>query len=140
MSSENKTQPTEADVIEFINQVENAQRREDALVLLDMFKDITGEQPVLWGSSIIGFGTYTYALASGKKQAFMRSGFSPRKQNLSVYVGAGMAEKPELMENLGKHKTSKACLYINKLADVDLAVLASIIKSDIAVMNLRYPE
>lgn len=138
--SELKTRPTDAAVADFIQSVENKRRREDAWLLLKLFKSVTGKDPVMWGPSIIGYGTYTYTLANGKQNQFMRSGFSPRKQNMSVYVGAGMSENPQLLERLGKHKTSKACLYINKLDDIDLSVLEELIRADLAVMEQRYPE
>lgn len=138
--AEIKTKATPASAENFIESVENKRRREDAKVLLAMFSRITEQPPVMWGTSIIGYGTYVYQLADGSRNPFMRSGFSPRKQNLSIYVGAGMSEHPELLENLGKHKTSKACLYINKLADVDLNALEALIRADLAVMNQKYPE
>ena len=137
--AELKTKATTACVATFIDNIENSRRRQDALILLDMFKQITGMKPILWGDSIIGFGDYTYDLADGSQGNFFRLGFSPRKQNLSIYVGAAMSEHPELLKDLGKHKTSKACLYINKLADVDLSVLAQIIQAALDVMNERYP-
>lgn len=135
-----KTHPTDVSALDFVNAVENERRKADALVLLEMYKRITGQEPVMWGPSIIGYGTYTYTLANGKRNRFMRSGFSPRKQNMTVYVGAGIAENPQILERLGKHKTSKACLYVNKLDDVDLSVLEELIRADLAVMDKRYPD
>ncbi|GAB2701380.1 DUF1801 domain-containing protein [Aliiglaciecola aliphaticivorans] len=139
MASENKTQANDVDVVSFIHRIEATRRREDALVLLDIFKQVTGQNPTMWGSSIIGFGRYTYTLASGKQEQFLRSGFSPRKQNLSIYVGAFLSENNSLLDKLGKHKTSKACLYINTLADIDLQILKQIISSDLHIMDKRYP-
>lgn len=138
--SELKTRATKASVIDFINGVAHQGRREDAKVLLGLFSQITQTDAVLWGDSIVGFGAYTYELANGKKNKFLRSGFSPRKQYLSIYVGCGMAQRPELLDRLGKHKTSRACLYINKLADVDMTVLEQIIRADFTAMNQRYPQ
>jgi len=138
--AEIKTKATPASVDSFIDTIENSRRQEDAKVLLALYTKITGKPPVMWGGSIIGYGTYVYQLADGSQNPFMRSGFSPRKQNLSIYVGAGMSEYPELLENLGKHKTSKACLYINKLADVDMGALEAVIRADLAAMDQRYPE
>ena len=135
-----KTKATHESAEAFVDAVENNRRREDAKVLLSLFAKITGKPAVMWGPSIIGYGNYTYELADGSKAPFLRSGFSPRKQNLSIYVGAGMSANPELLKNLGKHKTSKACLYINKLADIDMDVLEAIIQADLAEMNKRYPE
>ncbi|MEP4892062.1 MAG: DUF1801 domain-containing protein [Aliiglaciecola sp.] len=139
MASKNKTQANDADVISFINSIENTRRREDGLALLEIYKQVTGQQPKMWGSSIIGFGRYTYTLASGKQEQFLRSGFSPRKQNLSIYVAAFLSENSTLLDSLGKHKTSKACLYINRLADVDLDILKQIIDQDLTIMDTRYP-
>ena len=138
--SEAKTKPSDKDVVAFIQSVENTRRREDAMVLLELYNKITGEAPVLWGDSIIGYGTYDYHYASGRSGSWMRSGFSPRKQSLTLYVMAGFSERPDLVEKLGKVKTSKACLYINKLADVDMDVLAELIQADLDVMNTRYPQ
>lgn len=138
--SENKTQATGVDPKGFIQGVENRRRREDAFVLLEMFNKITGWPPVVWGDSIIGYGQYTYRLANGKTSQFMRTGFSPRKQNLSLYIMSGMQAHDDLMAKLGKFKTSKACLYVNKLTDVDLTVLGQLIQADINEMAQKYPE
>lgn len=137
--SDNKAQATGADPKGFIQGVENRRRREDAFVLLEMFNGITGWPPVMWGDSIVGYGQYTYQLANGKSSQFMRTGFSPRKQNLSLYIMSGMNAHDELMSQLGKFKTSKACLYINKLADVDLSVLSQLIQADVDEMAKKYP-
>lgn len=138
--AELKTQPTSEDVLTFIASIDNEQRRKDAEAVLALYRDITGEEAVMWGPSIIGFGSYQYQNKDGKQHSFLRSGFSPRKQNMTVYVGAGMSEHPELLEGLGKHKTSKACLYFTKLSSVDQEKLIAIIKADLEVMNRRYPN
>lgn len=138
--SDIKTQPTAMAPEDFIASVEHQKRQADALVLLEMFNRVTELDAVMWGPSIIGYGTYTYALANGKSGIFMRTGFSPRKQNLSLYISSGMQAKPELAKKLGKHKTSKACLYINKLEDVDLDVLETLIAADMQAMTKKYPE
>ncbi|MFC3095428.1 DUF1801 domain-containing protein [Alteromonas sediminis] len=137
--AEPKTRPTDIDVVSFIHTVENEQRKEDAFQLLEWFISITGQQPVMWGDSIIGFGQYRYANRDGREHTFFRSGFSPRKQNMSVYVGAGMSAYPELLDGLGKHSRSKACLYFTKLANVDETALKKLIRADLDTMNLRYP-
>lgn len=137
--SEAKTCPTEAAVTAFIQSVENPSRRTDTQKLLDIYTQITAEKPVMWGPSIIGFGSYEYTLASGKKSSFMRSGFSPRKQNLTLYLGAGLSVQPDFLADLGKYKTSKACLYINKLADIDMLLLHQLIKVDLDEMDRKYP-
>ena len=125
---ENKTQPTGKSVVEFLNQVEPEQKRKDSFALLEMMQQQTGFEAKMWGDSMIGFGEYHYKYASGHEGDIFLVGFSPRKQNLTLYVMAGINQHPELFERLGKHKTSKACLYINKLADVDTNVLQEIIK------------
>ncbi len=126
--AENKTKPTGKSVTEFLNQVEHEQKRADSFAILEMMKAQTGLEPKMWGDSMIGFGEYHYKYASGHEGDIFLVGFSPRKQNLTLYVMAGINQHPELFERLGKHKTSKACLYINKLADVDTEVLQEIIK------------
>lgn len=136
---DNKTVANNQDPKRFILQVDNTTRQKDGLILLDIFTRITGMPAVMWGDSIIGFGSYNYTTANGKQESFFRCGFSPRKQNLSLYVRAALSEHSDLLASLGKHKTSKACLYINKLSDIDMSVLEKIITLDFAVMNARYP-
>ncbi len=128
--AENKTVPTKASVDDFIASVENARRRADALVLLDLYKEITGLPPVMWGPSIIGFGEYSYAYESGREGIMPAAGFSPRKANMTFYVSDAFKGADKLYASLGKHKKSVACLYINKLDDVDLKVLREIITAD----------
>ena len=123
----NKTIPTKASVEAFINTVEDPVKREDSQRLVEIMKEITGEKPVMWGHSIIGFGSYHYKYESGREGDMIITGFSPRKQNLSLYVGAGSAKIKPLLKNLGKHTTGKSCLYIKRLSDIDLEVLKTII-------------
>jgi hypothetical protein len=124
-----KTLPNDADVESFINSVEDPVKREDSFALLEMFTRITGEKPKMWGTSIIGFGQYHYKSdRSSQEGDWPLVGFSPRKQNLTLYVMPASDNFSELLNDLGKHKTSKACLYINKLADVDPAVLEQLIE------------
>lgn len=137
---ENKTQPTDVSVLDFIHSVENKQRQADAFALLDIFARITKQAAVLWGSSIIGYGAYSYQTADKKKHQFMRTGFSPRKQNLALYIMVGFAEFEDKMKQLGKYKTGKSCLYINKLSDVNEQVLAELIDMSFAEMARRYPD
>ena len=122
-SSANKTQPTSVPVEEFIAAVEHPVRRADAETLLEMFRRATGEEPLMWGPSIIGFGQYHYVYDSGREGDAPAVGFSPRKTNLTLYVLSDHPAQADLLARLGKHRTSVACLYINKLADVDLDVL-----------------
>lgn len=126
--AENKTRKTGASVEEFLASVENKRRREDGFALLEMMKEITGLEPEMWGSSIIGFGDYHYKYASGREGDIFLTGFSPRKQSLSLYVMDGFDGRDELLDRLGKHRKSVSCLYINKLADVDLDVLRELVR------------
>lgn len=126
--SELKTLPNDASVEAFIDQVPDETRRNDSITLLNMFEKITGEKAKMWGTAIIGFGKYHYkSERSSQEGDWPLVGFSPRKQNLTLYVMSELTTFDDLLEKLGKHKTSKACLYINKLADVDPAVLEKII-------------
>ena len=126
-----KTIPTSSSVTDFLNNVENDRRRTDGFELLKIMKEITKEKPVLWGSSIVGFGLYHYKYKSGREGDTFMVGFSPRKKSLSVYLSVylkqGISQYNSLFEKLGKHKLGKACLYINKLEDVDMDILREII-------------
>ena len=126
--AENKTQPTEFDVLDFLNSVEHKTRREDGFAVLGMMEEITGEQPVMWGDGIVGFGQCHYRYESGREGDMPLIAFSPRKQSMTLYISQDFEGYEELMAALGKHKTSKACLYINKLADVDEDVLRRMIQ------------
>lgn len=137
--SQNKTQPTAVSAAGFLSAVEHEQRREDGKVLLEMMRRITGEEPVMWGPSIVGFGRYHYKYESGREGNHFLTGFSPRKASLSVYIMPGFSEQADLMARLGKHKTGRSCLYINKLADVDLTVLEELVTKSVAWMRARYP-
>lgn len=128
----NKTEPTSASVDEFIAGIENSRRRAETLAVLALYKEVTGLPPVMWGPSIIGFGTHHYAYDSGREGTVPAAGFSPRKANMTLYLGDKFDGANELYASLGKHKKSVACLYINKLADVDLEVLREIIARDYA--------
>ena len=123
-----KTQVNDASVMAFIERIEHKKRKEDAIRLLDIFQSATGETPKMWGDSIIGYGQYHYKYASGQEGDWMKTGFSPRKQSLSIYLMQGIEQETDLIARLGKHKLGKGCLYINKLEDVDLEVLSTLIK------------
>lgn len=125
--SENKTVETEASVTEFLEGVENETRRRDALALLELMREVSGVEPRMWGPSIVGFGRYHYRYDSGREGDWMRIGFSPRKGNLAIYLLFPSEETQRLLDRLGKHKTGVSCLYVNKLADVDAAVLRELI-------------
>ena len=128
--AENKTKPTSASVDDFIAAIENPRRRADALVSLAIYKEVTGLQPVMWGPSIIGFGSIHYVYDTGREGDMPAAGFSPRKANMTFYVGDDFHGAEALYARLGKHKKSVACLYVNKLDDVDLDVLSEIIDRD----------
>lgn len=124
-----KTKPTTLSVEEFINQLADEQKRKDSFVVLEMMKKASGVEPVLWGNSIIGFGNKRYKSPStGREVDWFLIGFSPRKANLSLYISFGLEEQVAALKKLGKHKTGAGCLYISKLADVDLKVLKGMIE------------
>ena len=133
--AENKTVKTGASVDEFMTGVENKRRREDGLVLLEIMRDVSGLEPEMWGPSIIGFGSYHYRYESGREGDMPLIGFSPRKQSLSLYIMSGFDEYEELLGRLGKHKTGASCLYINKLADVDVGVLRELVSQSVEHMR-----
>ncbi len=126
--AELKTQKNDGDVIAFLNSVAHEKRRTDSFKVLELMKEVTGETPKMWGDSIIGFGQYHYKYASGREGDWFLTGFSPRKQSLTLYIMAGFDDYDELMSRLGKYKTGKSCLYINKLEDVDQDVLRTLVK------------
>jgi len=137
--SELKTTANDASVNDFINAVPDAAKKEDSFKLLELFTRITGEQPKMWGPSIIGFGKYHYkSERSSQEGDWMLTGFSPRKQNLTLYVTNGFDNYSELLDRLGKHKTSKGCLYIHTLADVNLPVLEELINRVYTDMKKMY--
>tara|TARA_R110000744_G_scaffold36034_3_gene83141 strand:- start:21178 stop:21603 length:426 start_codon:yes stop_codon:yes gene_type:complete len=138
--SENKTQPTETDPEAFIAAVEHPVRRADALVLLEMMRRLSGEEPRMWGPSIIGFGDYHYKYESGREGDFMRTGFSPRKSGQVIYIMPGYANYTLILDRLGKFKEGKSCLYITKLADVDMDVLEELIQAGLDDMARKYPK
>ena len=137
--SEPKTRPTDASVEDFINGVESVRRREDARAVTAMLGEVTGETPVMWGESIIGFGRYTYVNTTKKPADWPIIGLSPRKANLTVYIMPGFNERRELMDRLGKVKTSVSCLYINRLEGVDMGALRELCAWSVAAMRERYP-
>lgn len=137
--SDLKTQVNDASVEDFLAAVPNARRREDSGKVLDLMREVTGEPARMWGDSIVGFGTYHYRYKSGREGDWPRTGFSPRKQYLAIYIMPGFAEYEALLSRLGKHRTSVSCLYINKLADVDMDVLREIVAGSYQEMGRRYP-
>lgn len=137
--AETKTKPTKVSVRDFIAAVENHTRREDSKALLKLFEKVTGWKAQMWGPTIVGFGAYHYTYDTGHSGSICVVGFSPRKANLAIYV-SDFPGKPSLLQKLGKHKGGlKQCLYINKLADVDIAVLEKILKAGVAETTKIWP-
>lgn len=137
--AEIKTKPTPVSVAEFIDAVELPVRREDAKTVCAMLERVTGEKPAMWGPSIIGFGSYHYRYDSGHEGDMCRLGFSPRKAELVLYVLTDRAGQDDDLARLGKHRTGKSCLYIKKLADVNMAVLEEMAGAAWNHMNAKYP-
>ena len=137
--SGNKTVATSEDVQDFLRQVEPERRRADGLRLNEIFQQVTGYAPRMWGPSIVGYGEYHYTYDSGREGDFLATGFSPRKANLSIYIMPGYADFGPILDRLGKHKMGKSCLYINKLADVDEDVLAELIRAGLADLDAKWP-
>ena len=136
--SEQKIKPGLKNVRNFLAGVENTTRRQDSLTVLDLIQEATGLEAVIWGENMVGFGEYHYKYESGREGDAMLTGFSPRKQQLVVYIMPGFSNYQSLMDKLGKYKTGKSCLYINKLADIDLKVLAKLIKRSVDDMIKKY--
>ena len=130
--AELKTKPTTDSVEKFLNNVADEQRRKDCFRVLEIMKATTKSEPAMWGTSIVGFGRHQYKYESGRELEWFLTGFSPRKQDLTLYIMGGLERYPALMKQLGKHKTGKSCLYIKKLEDVDLPTLKRLIKQSVA--------
>ena len=132
--AELKTQKNDANVEDFLNHVSDARKREDCLAL-DLMRDVTGEEPAMWGTSIVGFGSYHYKYASGREGDWFLAGFAPRKRDLTLYIMAGFERHEEFLAKLGKHKTGKSCLYIKRLADIDPTVLKELVSASVEHMR-----
>ncbi|WP_291722756.1 DUF1801 domain-containing protein [Bernardetia sp.] len=137
--SENKTKPTQKSVEEFLNSIENEQRKKDAFEVLELMKSVTGLEPKMWSDSMVGFGSYHYKYESGREGDYMITGFAPRNSNLSIYIINGFEKYQDLLEKLGKHKTSVSCLYITKLEKIDKDILKEIITDSFNYMCENYP-
>ena len=124
--AENKTKPTNSGVAAFLNKIKDKQVRGDCCAILEMMQKVSNYEPVMWGSAIIGFGTYHYLSESGREGDWMLIGFSPRKQNISIYLMGGMKKVEDELSKLGKHKTGGGCLYIKSLSDVNVTVLKKV--------------
>jgi hypothetical protein len=136
--AELKTRPTKQSVTAFLKTVTDDQKREDAGVVIEIMRAATKTDPVMWGTSIIGFGTYHYKYAGGREGDWPIVGLSPRKQNLVLYIMPGFDEYGDLLAKLGKHTTGASCLYIKRLSDIDLPTLKAIVKLSVASMKKRY--
>ena len=132
--AELKTKPNDQSVEGFLNQVPDEKKRQDSFAILELMKQVTGNEPIMWGDSIVGFGTYKYKYASGREGEWPITGFSPRKQNLTLYIMSGFDEYDDLLNKLGKHSTGKSCLYIKKLEDVDQDVLRDLVSKSVEHM------
>jgi len=138
--AELKTKPNSARVSDFLKTVDDKQKRADCKAIAKMMRDATGKRAKMWGASIVGFDTYDYKYESGRSGSFMIAGFSPRAQNISIYIMPGFKKFGSLMAKLGKYKTGKSCLYIKRLEDVDQKVLAQLITASVKEMRRLYPK
>jgi hypothetical protein len=129
--AELKTQPNDKSVEAYLNAIPDEVRRKDCFTLLEMMQQATGAPPVMWGDAIVGFGNYHYSYASGREGDWFQVGFSPRKQNLTLYLISGFDQYQSLLARLGKHSTSKSCLYIKRLSDVDLPALQELVRRSV---------
>ena len=138
--AELKTQKNKASVTAFLNSVEDEKRRKDSKAVLKLMKEITGKKPEMWGTSIVGFGSYHYKYASGQEGDWFKVGFSPRKTALTLYIMTDLSRYASLMKKLGKYKTGKSCLYIKKLEDVDIDVLRELIEESVKAKGMGEVE
>jgi len=136
--AKNKTVSNDNNVNDFLNNVINEQKRKDTFDLIKLMKEITGEEPKMWGASIVGFGEYHYEYKSGREGDMFLSGFSPRKQNIAIYIMAGVENYEKVLKNIGKYKMGKSCFYINKLDDIDLVLLKEMISDSVKKTKNKY--
>lgn len=137
--SDPKTRPNDVDPRTYIAAIEHDRRRSEAMTVLELMEEITGEPPVMWGESIIGFGSYRMKYADGREADWMLTGFAPRKTKLVLYIQSGFEAYGATLSRLGKHKTGASCLYINKLADVDMDVLRELVRASVDHMRATNP-
>ena len=133
--AELKTQPNDRNIEKFLNSIPDDQKRQDCFTLLELMKQATRAAPRMWGDSIVGFGSYHYRYASGREGDWFLTGFSPRKQNLTLYIMAGFEQYDELLKSLGKYKTGKACLYVKRLEDIHLPTLKKLVRQSVKHMT-----
>lgn len=138
--SELKTKPNNASVLEFLNKIDKEEKKQDCFAILEMIERATGDKAIMWGDAIVGAGSYHYKYASGREGDWMLTGFSPRKNNISIYIMGYLENYTVYLKKLGKHKTGKACLYINKLSDVDAEVLYDLIYQSVEDMKSKSSE
>ena len=138
--AELKTKPNNQSVEDFIDSVEPEWKRDDAREVLQLLKKITGQEPVMWGDSIVGFGNYRYKYKTGREGDWFLAGFSPRKTSMTIYMMGGFDGQEDLLQKLGKHKKSVGCLYVKKMADIDIKVLEQMTKLSIEKLKKRYAE
>lgn len=136
--AESKTHKTRASVAEFLNKIPDKQRRADCKAVAKMMRQVTGKNAKMWGASIVGYGTYDYKYASGREGSFFLCGFSPRAQNLTIYVMSGFSAHKSLMDKLGKYSTGKSCLYIKKLDDINPKLLQTLTERSVKYMHKTY--
>lgn len=134
----NKTTPTNQNVEQFLDAVADEQKRKDSFTILELMKQVTGMEPKMWGSSIVGFGSYHYKYESGREGDAIIAGFSPRKQNLTLYNMGGFEQDDDLLKKLGKYTLGKGCLYIKRLDDIDLATLKSLIEESVKHVKRKH--
>ena len=139
MAHELKTKPTEGSVNQYLQSIAHPVRQADAMALDALFREVTGWAPQMWGPSMVGYGSYDYVYKSGHSGAWLATGFAPRKTNLSIYIMPGYGNFGDILSRLGKHKTGKSCLYINKLADVDVDILRELIHKGLKRLEGMYP-
>lgn len=138
--AENITKPNDANVVAFIAGIEHPRRRADSELLLPMMDRISGMKPQMWGDSMVGYGQYHYKYASGREGDYFLTGFSPRKAAMTVYIMPGFKQYDDLLAKLGKHRHSSSCLYINRLENIDLATLETIVADSVRRMKEIYPQ
>jgi hypothetical protein len=138
--AKNKTIETENSVADFLATISDVKRREDCVFIIDLLSKLSGFEPKMWGSSIVGFGIYNYKYESGHSGNAPLAGIASRKNALTVYLASNFEEKETLLSQLGKHKSSKACLYIQKLDDIDVAILSQLVKKSIEQIKELYPS
>ena len=137
--AEPKTKKNRASVKAFIDSIDDEQKRRDSRVIMKLMKDATGNRPAMWGHNIVGYGSYHYTYASGREGDWFLTGFSPRKQNLTLYIMSGFDAYEPMLDRLGKHSTGKSCLYVKRLEDVDTSILRDLIEASVSHVEATNP-